>query len=524
MQTEILSTSEYDIALAGKIIANGGLVAFPTETVYGLGANALNDEAVKQIYVAKGRPSDNPLIVHICEKEDIYPLVKKVTDKAKILIDRFFPGPLTIILPKSDRIGDTVSGGLDTVAVRMPENETARRLIKSAGCPVAAPSANTSGLPSPTKAKYVIDDMNGKIEAIIDGGDCKFGLESTVITLAGDTPVILRPGAVTKEMLEEAIGEVEVADAVLHGMRENEAAASPGMKYKHYAPKARVVIVDADKKVYEGFVNSKKDAFALCFDGDDIKIPHLAYGRENDDLSQARELFDALRQLDEMGAKKVYARMPNADGMGMAVYNRLIRAAAFNIIDLKKPFTIGLTGQTGAGKGYVGNYLKELGYNIIESDRVVNDIYENADEALLKQFSEEFGADCVNNGKIDKKRLGQIVFSNEKMLKGLNSIVHPLVISECEKRAVIPSVLDAPQLFEAKAQDKCYKIISVTADCDTRLERIMKRDGISKEQALARMKSQFSEQYYIDSSDFVIKNNGSDDIKSQIDRILEEIV
>ena len=177
METKILSTSEYDIALAGEIIAKGGLVAFPTETVYGLGADALNENAVKSIYAAKGRPSDNPLIVHICEKEDIVPLVKEVTPKARALMDAFFPGPLTIILPKSDRVGNVVSGGLDTVAVRMPQNDIARRLIRAAGCPVAAPSANTSGLPSPTRAKYVIEDMNGKIDAIIDGGDCEFGVE-----------------------------------------------------------------------------------------------------------------------------------------------------------------------------------------------------------------------------------------------------------------------------------------------------------------------------------------------------------
>lgn len=250
METKVLSTNDEDIALAGKILANGGLVAFPTETVYGLGANALNENAVKNIYKAKGRPSDNPLIVHIANKEDIVPLVKEVTPKAQALIDAFFPGPLTIILPKSDLIGKVVSGGLDTVAVRMPINEVANKVIKAAGCPIAAPSANTSGLPSPTRAKYVIDDMSGKIEAIIDGGDCEFGVESTVITLATDIPTVLRPGAVTKEMLEGVIGEVEVANAVLHGMKDNETAASPGMKYKHYAPKARVVIVDADRKTY----------------------------------------------------------------------------------------------------------------------------------------------------------------------------------------------------------------------------------------------------------------------------------
>ena len=193
METKILTTSNEDIKTAGEILSNGGLVAFPTETVYGLGANALDEEAVKNIYKAKGRPSDNPLIVHIAKKEDIVPLVKEVTPNAKKLMDAFFPGPLTIILPKSDKIGKVVSGGLDTVAIRMPINEVAHKVIEAAGCPIAAPSANTSGLPSPTRAKYVIDDMTGKIEAIIDGGDCEYGVESTVITLATDMPTILRP-------------------------------------------------------------------------------------------------------------------------------------------------------------------------------------------------------------------------------------------------------------------------------------------------------------------------------------------
>ncbi|MGN1328291.1 MAG: L-threonylcarbamoyladenylate synthase [Eubacterium sp.] len=523
MKTKIFTESEYDIKEAGKIIKNGGLVAFPTETVYGLGANALNDEAVKSIYIAKGRPSDNPLIVHICRKEDIIPLVKEVTPKAQALIDAFFPAPLTIILPKSDKVGNVVSGGLDTVAVRMPENETARRLIEAAGCPVAAPSANTSGLPSPTRAKYVIDDMMGKIDGIIDGGDCEFGVESTVITLATEKPVILRPGAITKEMIEDVIGEVDVAKAVLEGMKDNETAASPGMKYKHYAPRARVVIVDADKKTYEKFVNSRENAFALCYEGDDVKTPKLTFGRENDDLSQARELFDALRELDEMGAKKVYARIPNVTGVGMAVYNRLIRAAAFNVIDLKKPFTIGLTGQTGAGKGYVCDYLKSIGFNIINCDECVKEIYENNPD-LFSRLQENFGQDIIVNNAVDRKRLGEIVFSDDKKLELLNSIVHPAVISLCEEKAEIPSVLDAPQLFEANAQDKCYKVIAVTAPESIRLERIMRRDGISREQAQARMESQFDEDYFKKNSDFVIINDGNEDIKKQIETILEEIL
>lgn len=522
METKILSTSEYDIALAGEIIAKGGLVAFPTETVYGLGADALNENAVKSIYAAKGRPSDNPLIVHICEKEDIVPLVKEVTQKARALMEAFFPGPLTIILPKSDRVGNVVSGGLDTVAVRMPQNEIARRLIRAAGCPVAAPSANTSGLPSPTRAKYVIEDMNGKIDAIIDGGDCEFGVESTVITLAGDVPTILRPGAVTKEMIESVIGKTEVARAVLEGMKNDEVAASPGMKYKHYAPKAQVVIVDAEKEVYENFVNSRGNAFALCFEGDNVTVDKVTYGRENDDLSQARELFDALRQLDEMGAKKVYARIPHTTGVGMAVYNRLIRAAAFKIIDLRKPFFIGLTGPTGAGKGYVSSRLAEMGFNILDADKYVKKIYDN-NPGILNRLAAEFGNDIIINGELDRKKLAQIAFSSKENTERLNSIVHPEVISLCERDAKPLAVLDAPQLFEAGAGDKCYKIISVIADYETRLRRITERDKITQEQAFSRMNAQFDESYYINNSDFVIYNNG-EDIDSQIKKIMEEIL
>lgn len=522
METKILSTSEYDIALAGKILSDGGLVAFPTETVYGLGANAFDEDAVKKIYIAKGRPSDNPLIVHIADKCDIAPLVKRITAEAQALIDAFFPAPLTIILPKSDKIGDVVSGGLDTVAIRMPENEIARKIIKASGCPIAAPSANTSGLPSPTRAKYVIDDMTGKIDAIVDGGDCAFGVESTVITLAAQTPTILRPGAVTKEMLESVIGEVEVAGAVLEGMKNDEVAASPGMKYKHYAPKARVMIVNSDKETYEQFVNSKKDAFALCFEDDNVIIPKLTFGRENDDLSQARELFDALRRLDEMGAQKVYARVPNINGVGMAVYNRLIRAAAFCVIDLTKPFFIGLTGQTGAGKGYVGSYLTSLGFNVIDSDLVVKDIYEN-NIGLLGKISDEFGNDIIKDNQLDRKKLAQIVFNDKTKLDKLNSIVHPVVIAQCEKLAKPLAVLDAPQLFEAGAQERCYKIISVLADEDIRVKRIMHRDNITRDEALDRIKAQHSSEYYKSNSDYVIYNSG-EDIEVQIDKILEDIL
>lgn len=522
MQTKIFGAAEYDLSLAGKIISEGGLVAFPTETVYGLGANALNDDAVRSIYKAKGRPSDNPLIVHVAKKEDIAPLVEEITPKAQALIDAFFPAPLTVILKKSSLVGNTVSGGLDTVAVRMPQNEIARRLIELAGCPVAAPSANTSGLPSPTRAKYVIDDMIGKIDGIIDGGDCEYGVESTVITLATEVPVLLRPGAITKEMIEAVIGKIDVASAVLEGMKENEVAESPGMKYKHYSPKARVILVNADKEAYERFVNSREDAYALCFDEDEVNIPSVRYGKENDDLSQAKELFDALRRLDELGAKRVYARVPNKNGVGMAVYNRLIRAAAFDIIDLKKPFTIGLTGPTGAGKGYVCKMLEQRGFKIIDCDDHARRVVKKG-SPILQELSNEFGADIIKDGELDRALLAKRAFESKDKTKRLNEIMHPAIVESCESEADGLCVLDAPQLFEAGLEDKCYKIISVIASEQVRINRIMQRDNISKEQACSRMSVQFSNDYYIDHSDYVIYND-NENLSSQIDNILEVIL
>ena len=523
MDTKILSTNSEDLKLAGKIIKNGGLVAFPTETVYGLGANALNPQATKNIYIAKGRPSDNPLIVHIAKKEQIVPLVESVTQNAKKLMDAFFPGPLTIILKKSKLVNDVVSGGLDTVAVRMPINKVAHELLEYCGCPVAAPSANSSGLPSPTKAKYVIDDMNGKVDAIIDGGDCDFGVESTVITLATGVPTILRPGSITKEMIESVIGHTEVARAVLEGMKNDEVAASPGMKYKHYAPKnAKIMMVKGSKEQYENFVNSKKGALALCFDDDNVTIDKLTFGKENDDASQAHELFDALRLIDEMDFKKVYARIPSTSGVGMAVYNRLIRACAFQIIDLTKPFTIGLTGTSGSGKSYVAKIFKNLGFNIIDADFYARQVFDKKTN-IIPLLKAEFGNDIIDGNNLNRQLLADRAFKNSESTKKLNNIMHPAIIECCKENAEYPSVFDAPQLFESGANSLCYKTIAVLADDDTRLNRIIERDGITKEQALKRFSVQKTNDEFKMLCDYVIYNNG-EDLESQIKNILEEML
>ena len=338
MKTLILN--ENDIEKAAQIIKKGGLVAMPTETVYGLAANALDGKAVAKIFKAKGRPMDNPLIVHISDISQIYSLVSEFPEKAKILADKFWAGPLTIILPKSDIIPDEVSAGLDTVAVRFPSNEIARKLI-SLSMPLAAPSANLSGSPSPTNARHVRDDMNGRIDAIIDGGECEVGVESTVITLATDIPRLLRPGGITVEQLREAIGEVIIDDAVLNPLKSGERAASPGMKYKHYAPKANVILLKGADDEYIEYVNARAgdDVCALCCDEDllSLKVKTVSLGRRGDYLTHARHLFDCLRGIDEnKTVLTVYSRLPSTEGVGLAVYNRLIRAAGFEVIDLEK--------------------------------------------------------------------------------------------------------------------------------------------------------------------------------------------
>ena len=329
---------------AAEIIKNGGLVAFPTETVYGLGANGLDENAVPKIYEAKGRPSDNPLILHISEFDEIENIVKEIPDVAFVLADEFWPGPLTMVFKKSDIVPYRTTGGLESVAVRMPSNKIARELIKMAGVPVAAPSANSSGRPSPTKADHVLRDLDGKIDMVIDGGTVDIGLESTIVDVTGEVPVILRPGFITEEMLSEAIGRVKTDDAVKNLSPDKDLKPkAPGMKYRHYAPQGKMTIYKGKPEKVVKIINEetaksegKKTAVLAT---DETKRYYkadivISLGNREDCESIAHNLFDALRSFDDMGAEIIFSEGFDESRLGFAIMNRLHKSAGYNIVNV----------------------------------------------------------------------------------------------------------------------------------------------------------------------------------------------
>lgn len=349
MKTELVKIDEKNIdsgmiQRAGDMIKKGGLVAFPTETVYGLGGDALNPDSSRRIYAAKGRPSDNPLIVHICCFEDIYKIVKDVPDTAKKLAAAFWPGPLTMILNKSDAVPKETTGGLDTVAVRMPDNLTALEFIKASGGYIAAPSANTSGKPSPTLAKYVAEDMNGRIEMILDGGQVGIGLESTIVDLTADKPMILRPGYVTEEMLSDVLGEV-TTDRTILSADSGLAPKAPGMKYRHYAPKGDLTIVEGQEAAVIAYINEhtvqwEKEGQRVGIIGTDATVSKYSSGivksagSRQEEATIARELYRILREFDDEDVTVIYSESFDKKGIGQAIMNRLLKAAGHKVIQL----------------------------------------------------------------------------------------------------------------------------------------------------------------------------------------------
>ncbi len=346
METVIKKVDENNIDMGiiremAEKIKNGETVIFPTETVYGLGANAMDEDAAKKIYVAKGRPSDNPLIVHIADIEEVDKIALEVGEKAKKAMENFWPGPLTIILKKKEIVPNVTSGGLSTVAIRMPSNKIANALIRESKTQIAAPSANISGRPSPTKAEHVVKEMSGRVSGIIMGGDCDFGLESTVVDFSEDKPMILRPGSITKEMLEEVLGEVSI-DPSLTKKEDNIKAKAPGMKYKHYSPNAQVYIIKGEEnnvitKMNElsrknHAENKKTGIMCMSKDVDKFECDYVVdLGKDYDEV--ASNLFDALIKMDEAKMDIVYSVCFESCGVGQAIMNRLLKSAAYRIID-----------------------------------------------------------------------------------------------------------------------------------------------------------------------------------------------
>ena len=348
MNTKIIQINrenftDAELAEAAEILRNGGLVAIPTETVYGLGANALDESASKKIYEAKGRPSDNPLIAHISCMDELSALVSEIPEAGRKLAEKYWPGPLTMVFPKKEIVPHGTTGGLETVAIRMPSDPVANRLIKLAGVPVAAPSANTSGRPSPTKAEHVVEDMNGKIEMIIDSGEVGIGVESTIVDVSGKVPMLLRPGAITMEMLRETLGEVEIDPAILGPLSADVKPKAPGMKYRHYAPQAEMTLVEGEMEHVVEFINQEAK---LALEAG-LKVGIICteesresyhYGmlkvigsRENEE-SVAHNLFAVLREFDDQKVDCIFSESFSKDRLGQAIMNRLCKAAGYHIV------------------------------------------------------------------------------------------------------------------------------------------------------------------------------------------------
>ena len=329
------------LSICANIIKKGGLVAFPTETVYGLGADATDKTAASKIYSAKGRPSDNPLIIHVAAPEDAERYAH-TSPTYYALAKAFMPGPLTVIMPKKDIIPNEVTGGLDTVAVRCPSHEIARALIKESGTAIAAPSANISGSPSPTCAEHVIKDLFGKVDAIIDGGCSEIGLESTIVKLDGERITLLRPGAITADALECVCGKVEISAAVTEALKENERPLSPGMKYRHYAPSSPLVLLDGESADVLSFLKNEQrrtSCTILCYSEEASELNNgniIDVGSADDLVAQAKNLFAALRLADTTKQAVIYAHLPPREGLGLALYNRMIRAAAHTVKKITK--------------------------------------------------------------------------------------------------------------------------------------------------------------------------------------------
>lgn len=498
---------------AAAILRRGGLLGIPTETVYGLGADALNEDAVSRIFLAKGRPQDNPLIIHVPDASWLESYCRDVPPAAYQLAERFWPGPLTMILPRRDIVPLQTTGGLETVGVRCPNHPVTLAIIEAAGVPIAAPSGNTSGRPSPTTAAHMIEDMDGRIDGIVDGGPCTVGVESTIIDLTVTPPRLLRPGGLPLESLRQVLGEVAVDKAVTGLLAAGERPRAPGMKYRHYAPHAPVTVVTGEPersaRRIQGLLSDT--AGVICFDEYAPLFPgHIIHklGPAADKSAQARHVFDALRTFDGTDVTEIFAQCPDDGGLGLAVANRLKKAAGFHLIDADRPLIVGLTGGTGAGKTSALAALEDLGGTVLDCDAVYHQML-RTDPALREAITAAFGPVFCPDGSLDRQKLGTLVFSDHAALDRLNAIVYEYLPPELLRRAQGHTLvgLDAISLMESGLGRLCACTVAVLAPAEDRVRRIMARDGISEDYARLRISAQQPDAFYRERCSHILENN-----------------
>lgn len=498
---------------AAAILRRGGLLGIPTETVYGLGADALNEDAVSRIFLAKGRPQDNPLIIHVPDASWLERYCRDVPPAAYQLAERFWPGPLTMILPRRDIVPLQTTGGLETVGVRCPNHPVTLAIIEAAGVPIAAPSGNTSGRPSPTTAAHMIEDMDGRIDGIVDGGPCTVGVESTIIDLTVTPPRLLRPGGLPLESLRQVLGEVAVDKAVTGLLAAGERPRAPGMKYRHYAPHAPVTVVtgapERSARRIQGLLSDT--AGVICFDEYAPLFPgHIIHklGPAADKSAQARHVFDALRTFDGTDVTEIFAQCPDDGGLGLAVANRLKKAAGFHLIDADRPLIVGLTGGTGAGKTSALAALEDLGGTVLDCDAVYHQML-RTDPALREAITAAFGPVFCPDGSLDRQKLGTLVFSDHAALDRLNAIVYEYLPPELLRRAQGHTLvgLDAISLMESGLGRLCACTVAVLAQAEDRVRRIMARDGISEDYARLRISAQQPDAFYRERCSHILENN-----------------
>ena len=497
-------TDNTAIQQAAAILRHGGLLGIPTETVYGLGANALDETAVLHIFEAKGRPQDNPLILHVPDADWLELYCHDIPPVAYTLAERFWPGPLTMILPRRDIVPLRTTGGLETVGVRCPNHPMTLAIIREAGIPVAAPSGNTSGRPSPTTAQHMLEDMDGKINGIVDGGPCSVGVESTIIDLTVTPPRLLRPGGLPLEALEAVLGTVTVDKAVRQKLADGEQAKAPGMKYRHYAPKAPVTVITGTPGASAAYIAAHltKHSGVICFDEyAPLFEAHTIHrlGPAGDKLAQAQHVFDALRTFDGTDVTEIFAQCPDEGGLGLAVGNRLKKAAGFHVVEAPRPLIVGITGPTGAGKTSALRALEQLGGCVLDCDAIYHDML-RSDDGLRRALTDAFGSVFTADGQLDRQKLGTLVFGDPQQLVRLNTIIYAHLPRELERRmAASPAPIigiDAINLVESGLSKLCDRTLAVLAPVEDRIRRIMARDGISDEYARLRVAAQKDDAFY----------------------------